>query len=442
MSETVAGPADDVRTDGVPTDGVPTDAPQPDDSVPAGAVAAAGGDALAGTGPRGEVGARTAIGSRGEAVGIELRELRRAYGEVTALDGLSVTINPGELVALLGPSGCGKTTALRALAGFERPDSGQILVGGDDITAVPANRRDMGMVFQAYSLFPNLTALDNVAFGLRLRRVNARTRRRRAAELLELVGLGHAGRRYPHELSGGQQQRVALARALAIEPRVLLLDEPLSALDAQVRASLRDEIRALQTRLGITTLFVTHDQEEALSLADRVGVMRAGRLEQLAAPEVVYAWPATPFVAQFVGTVNRLPGRTVGGDLVEVLGQRLPAVQLGDAPAGAAATADVEVLVRPEAVVVTARTTAPAGASTGALGQVRQRTFRGAVTRLRVDLVGPTAPDAPVEVDGRPAARTIVADIATAQASGLAPGSEVLVTLAERPVLVSEPADR
>jgi putative spermidine/putrescine transport system ATP-binding protein len=374
------------------------------------------------------------------AVGIEMRDLRRSYGSVRALDGLSLTISPGELVALLGPSGCGKTTALRALAGFERPDSGEILVGGADITGVPANKRGMGMVFQAYSLFPNLTALDNVAFGLRLRRMPARKRRARAGELLELVGLAAQAGQYQHQLSGGQQQRVALARALAIEPRVLLLDEPLSALDAQVRAQLRDEIRSLQTRLGITTLFVTHDQEEALSMADRVGVMRSGQLEQLAAPEIVYAWPETPFVAEFVGTVNRLPGTLVAGDLVEVTGQRLPVLEVGRQGRASA----VDVLVRPEAVVVTP---APDGQGPGVPGTVVQRSFRGAITRVQVELpgvtraaVGGTGAAELADATVASAAGLVVADVATIQVGDLAPGAPVRVTLAERPVLVTAPA--
>jgi putative spermidine/putrescine transport system ATP-binding protein len=373
------------------------------------------------------------------AVGIEMRNLRRTYGAVRALDNLSLTISPGELVALLGPSGCGKTTALRALAGFERPDTGQILVGGTDVTGVPANKRGMGMVFQAYSLFPNLTALDNVAFGLRLRRMPARRRRARAGELLELVGLAAQTGQYPHQLSGGQQQRVALARALAIEPRVLLLDEPLSALDAQVRAQLRDEIRSLQTRLGITTLFVTHDQEEALSMADRVGVMRAGQLEQLAAPEIVYAWPRTPFVAEFVGTVNRLPGRLADGSMVDVTGQRLPVLEVGQGLAG-----DVDVLVRPEAVVIAPVRDDEAAGGPGARGTVVQRSFRGAITRVGVELPGlGTAAVAGTgaaelsEASTTGTAGLVVADVATIQVGDLAPGAPVRVTLAERPVLVT-----
>src|SRR4051812_31294135 len=210
-------------------------------------------------------------------VAVEMTGLRRSYGDVHALDGLDLVLSPGELVVLLGPSGCGKTTALRILAGLERQDAGSIRVGGRDLTHVPANKRDMGMVFQAYSLFPHLTVLDNVAFGLKLRGRSRTERRTRAGDMLDLVGLGTQKDRYANQLSGGQQQRVALARALAIEPSVLLLDEPLSALDAKVRVQLRDEIRRIQLDVGTTSLFVTHDQEEALAVADRVGVMNAGR---------------------------------------------------------------------------------------------------------------------------------------------------------------------
>jgi putative spermidine/putrescine transport system ATP-binding protein len=341
---------------------------------------------------------------------VEFRGLRRAFGATTALDGLNLTVNPGELLALLGPSGCGKTTALRMLAGFEIPDSGEVLVDGQDITSVPAHRRDAGMVFQSYSLFPHLNARDNVAFGLRMRRVGTAERRARADELLELVGLPQYGDRYPHQLSGGQQQRIALARALALRPRVLLLDEPLSALDAKVRMNLREEIRRLQQELQITTLFVTHDQEEALSMADRVAVMRDGRLEQCATPSELYARPATAFVAEFVGTMNRIAGH-VGSDpaVVEVLGQRLPV----DGTLSAADT-DVDVLVRPENVLLEIRTS-------GGGPVVTSTSFLGAVTRLTVQLQ-----------DGS----TIKADLSTHDAAGLPAGSSVTVRLPERPVLV------
>lgn len=215
------------------------------------------------------------------ALSVEISALHRVFGRVKALDGLSLKVEPGELMALLGPSGSGKTTALRVLAGLEMADSGRILVGDRDITNLPAHRRGVGIVFQTYSLFPNMTAIENVAFGLRVRRLGRPERASRARELLDLVGLSDEANRYPHQLSGGQQQRVALARALAIQPRVLLLDEPLSALDAAVRSRLRDEIRRIQLEVGITAVFVTHDQEEALSIADRVGVMSQGHLEQV-----------------------------------------------------------------------------------------------------------------------------------------------------------------
>ncbi|MBO8196446.1 ABC transporter ATP-binding protein, partial [Streptomyces oryzae] len=276
-------------------------------------------------------------------VGLRLRDLRRSFGGSAALDGLDLEVAPGELVALLGPSGCGKTTALRIIAGFETADSGELLIGGEDVTAVPANRRDIGMVFQSYSLFPTMTAAENVAYGLRVRKAPKAERAARATELLELVGLPGREKHYPHQLSGGQQQRVALARALAIRPRILLLDEPLSALDAKVRLQLREEIRRLQLELGITTVFVTHDQEEALSMADRVAVMKDGRLEQCASPNELYERPATPFVAEFVGTMNRLPGVVREGGAVEVLGHLLPVH--GECPA---VGREVEVLVRPE----------------------------------------------------------------------------------------------
>ena len=216
---------------------------------------------------------------------LELIGISRRFGQTIALDNLNLTIGAGELVALLGPSGCGKTTALRIVAGLESSDAGVVKLKDRDVTNLSAHLRNMGMVFQSYSLFPNLSAVENVEFGLKMRKVEKGNRRKQALELLELVGLTTQSKRFPHQLSGGQQQRVALARALAMQPEVLLLDEPLSALDAQVRTNLREEIRRLQLSLGTTTLFVTHDQEEAMAISDRVGVMSNGHLEQIDTPE-------------------------------------------------------------------------------------------------------------------------------------------------------------
>ena len=345
---------------------------------------------------------------RGGGTSVLLRDLTRAFGATRALDGLSIEMAPGELVALLGPSGCGKTTALRIVAGFETADTGSVLVDGKDISSVPAARRDMGMVFQSYSLFPNMSALDNVGFGLRMRKIGAGERRKRAGDLLDMVGLAPQASQYPHQLSGGQQQRVALARALAIEPRVLLLDEPLSALDAKVRLQLREQIRTLQQRLGTTTLFVTHDQEEALSMADRVGVMSNGRLEQIAAPDELYTDPATAFVAEFVGVMNRIPGELQAGDQVTALGSTIPV--RGHRPGQSA----VDVLVRPEGLRLEV--------VENGNGIVTTRTFLGSVTRVGVQLSG----DVAVQVD-RP----------STESAALAPGESVSVSLPAQPVLVA-----
>src|SRR5690349_9043984 len=312
-------------------------------------------------------------------VAVELTDLTRVYGTVKALDGLTLHIEPGEFVALLGPSGCGKTTAMRILAGLDEATSGTVSVDGRDISAVPANKRDMGMVFQAYSLFPHLTVLDNVAFGLKMRGTAKSDRLSRASEMLELVGLSAHRDKYATELSGGQQQRVALARALAIQPRVLLLDEPLSALDAKVRTQLRDEIRRVQLEVGITTLFVTHDQEEALAVADRVGVMSQGRLEQLAPPADVYENPATPFVAEFVGLNNKVPAEVAGGQ-TKLLGSSVPLVER-DTPDG-----QVVALVRPEAVSLASNAPESEAGSGPLTGTVIAITFLGATSRVTVDL--------------------------------------------------------
>jgi len=262
---------------------------------------------------------------------IELQDASRAFGAVVALDRVSLTIAPGEFFALLGPSGSGKTTCLRLIAGFDRPDSGRILLDGEDVTDIPPYDRNLNTVFQDYALFPHMTVAENVAYGPRVRGVAAEERRRRAGEMLELVRLGSYGNRRPAQLSGGQRQRVALARALINSPKVLLLDEPLGALDLKLREEMQAELKGLQQRLGITFVFVTHDQGEALSMADRVAVFSQGRVEQLDTPRGLYTRPRTAFVANFVGSANvvegpaaeRLTGRprpfAIRPELIEVL---------------------------------------------------------------------------------------------------------------------------
>jgi len=281
----------------------------------------------------------------------------KSFGSFVALKSVALDVRRGEMVVFLGPSGCGKTTLLRIVAGLETQDAGTLTQNGRDVSRVPAIKRDYGIVFQSYALFPNLTVHDNVAYGL----VNRRQRRAaiadRVRELLTLVGLPDAGPKYPGQLSGGQQQRIALARALATSPGLLLLDEPLSALDAIERVRLRGEIRALQQRLGLTTIMVTHDQEEALSMADRIVVMNAGRIEQVGTPREVYEAPATPFVADFVGKINVLPAVTEGGRRCRV-GALSLAVSGDDLPAGSA----VKLYLRPEDVGVHVNGAAPQGA--------------------------------------------------------------------------------
>ncbi|MHB8245312.1 MAG: ABC transporter ATP-binding protein [Acidimicrobiales bacterium] len=314
---------------------------------------------------------------------VQLEGLHKEFGEVVALDRLDLEVATGEFVSLLGPSGCGKTTALRIVAGFEWPDEGNVLVDGKDVIPLPANRRNMGMVFQAYSLFPNMTAIGNVEFPMRIRRRPKKERTARAQELLELVGLGRQASRYPRQLSGGQQQRVALARALALEPSVLLLDEPLSALDAKVRVTLREEVRRLQLEFGITTIYVTHDQEEALSISDRVAVMSEGCIEQVGSPAEIYGKPRTPFVASFVGTINHLEGTVVSGSERTV--RCGPAVfQVSDPGFEESDGASVTLYVRPEDVRLEVLSNGGVPELGFIEGRVTSITFLGPVTRVGV----------------------------------------------------------
>jgi len=320
---------------------------------------------------------------------LDLIHLDKAFDEAIAVRDFNLQVEQGEFVSLLGPSGCGKTTTLRMVAGFETPDTGSIFLSGKDITSMPPNRRGMGMVFQSYALFPNMTAWNNVAFGLRIARLSTSEIKTRVTELLDLVGLSDVGHKYSNELSGGQQQRVALARALANEPKVLLLDEPLSALDAVVRVSLRHEIRRIQTALGITTIYVTHDQEEALSISDRVVVMRRAVIEQIGTPEEIYVQPDTHFVATFVGTINQFPGILVDAPrgLVTNISPNwtISAQPITD---GKLKNGDaVTVLIRPDEIHLSHIETV-VNEENSLTAVVKSITLLGAVTRLNLDLDG------------------------------------------------------
>ena len=310
---------------------------------------------------------------------LRLQEISKRFGSNTVVRQVDLTFSKGEFVTLLGPSGCGKTTLLRMVAGFERPSEGAIFVEGKDITGVPPNQRKIGMVFQSYALFPNMRVSDNIGFGLRIAGLPRDGVRARVKEMLALIGLSDLGHRYPFELSGGQQQRVALARAIAPSPRMLLLDEPLSALDAKIRVSLREEIRSIQRELGITTVFVTHDQEEALSMSDRVVVMNEGRVEQVGTPFEIYSYPHNRFVASFVGTLNVVDATVIDPEhgRIAVDGQEITTAKgVIDARAG-----DVRsIALRPEAIVLN-------GGSEGAntmRGQIDDVNFLGAIVRIRV----------------------------------------------------------
>ena len=330
---------------------------------------------------------------------LRLEALVKDYGVgEPAVDRLDLEIGRGEFVALLGPSGCGKTTTLRMIAGLVEPTAGRILLDGDDLTAKPVHRRNIGMVFQNYALFPHMSVADNVAFGLQMRGIAAGEIASRVAEALALVRLTGFEARRPKALSGGQQQRVALARALVIRPDLLLLDEPLSNLDAKLREEMRGEIREIQRRLGITTVFVTHDQAEALALADRISVMEKGRLAQLGTPEAVYERPATPFVARFVGRINALAAAADGDGRLRIGGQPIPAGDLE--PAGARVT----VMIRPQHITLSQPGVSLPGRVTGV-------TYVGDVVQIAV------------AGDGF----TVIAERGTADSSwrGLAPGQDV-----------------
>jgi putative spermidine/putrescine transport system ATP-binding protein len=314
---------------------------------------------------------------------LELKKVSKSFSGIDAVHDFSLDIEKGTLVSFLGPSGCGKTTTLRMIAGFEQLDDGSIFLDGGDITGVPPNRRDIGMVFQAYALFPNKTVRENIAFGLRMKKTPRGEIGRRVDTVLEMVRLEETADRYPHQLSGGQQQSIALARALAVEPRVLLLDEPLSALDAEVRVVLRGEIRRIQSDLAITTIYVTHDQEEALSISDKVVVMNKGLIEQVGKPEDIYRAPKTRFVATFIGTANQFRGIVAGKDTVVCKNIKLLAEGVRSFTEGQ----EVVALVRPENIHV--QTEQPQRSDWNiAPGVVETITFHGAVTRLGVNVSG------------------------------------------------------
>jgi len=345
---------------------------------------------------------------------VDMSGIRKTFGPSVALEDFSLAIKSGELVCLLGPSGCGKTTALRILAGFERPDAGSVVVEGRDLSNDPPEKRQFGMVFQDYSLFPNMTARQNIDFGLKVQKRPAPERKEIIDRMIAVTALEPHADKFPHQMSGGQKQRVALARAIATSPKVLLLDEPLSALDAKVRETLRDEIRRLQLEIGVTTVFVTHDQHEALAIADRVGVMSAGRLEQLAPPRELYEHPANAFVASFIGTVNRVAATGIEDGRWRVLGRSVA----GSAMSTVGAT-DVAA-VRPEQIAV--------DSTQDGAGIVESVSFLGPITRVIID----------DESHGR-----VFADIISSDAAGLHQADRVRLRLRDDVadvVLIGEPS--
>lgn len=310
---------------------------------------------------------------------LELSNVRKAFSQSIAVHNFDLQVEQGEFISFLGPSGCGKTTTLRMIAGFEKPTSGSIKIDGKDITQRPPNQRNIGMVFQSYALFPNMTVADNIGFGLKVARRPASEIRERVTEMLRIIHMPEYGDRYPFQLSGGQQQRVALARALAIRPQVLLLDEPLSALDAKIRISLRQEIRSIQRQLGITTIYVTHDQEEALSLSDRIVVMSAGHVEQIGTPFEIYNFPQTAFVASFVGTLNVLPASVIDASAgrLAVDGQEIRTTR----PIPNTAGTNVQIALRPEALTIVSERHNGANYLQGTVEDVM---FLGSIVRVRV----------------------------------------------------------
>jgi putative spermidine/putrescine transport system ATP-binding protein len=333
---------------------------------------------------------------------VQFKNITKHYGAEVALSDFSLSINSGELVSILGPSGCGKTTALRILAGFIQPTQGNLLVGGQEILDLPAAKRGYGMVFQSYSLFPNMTTFENIEFPLKLRKIDAATRAKRVDELLDLTNMAEHAQKFPHQLSGGQQQRIALARAVALEPPILLLDEPLSALDATVRDALRDEIRSLQKRLGITTVFVTHDQQEAMAISDRVAVMRSGQVEQLGSPRELYQNPKNSFVARFVGISNQIKSTKIG-DAWKVLGSSV---------SGPAEFNTGIAFIRPEDIKITP--------SPNGIAVIEEISFLGSFVRVFMSVEG----------------NRVIADLQISEAEKLIIGQQVELTIRDANPLI------
>jgi len=333
---------------------------------------------------------------------VQFKNITKHYGAEVALSNFSLSINSGELVSILGPSGCGKTTALRILAGFIQPTEGNLLVGGQEILDLPAAKRGYGMVFQSYSLFPNMTTFENIEFPLKLRKIDAASRAKRVNELLDLTNMAEHAQKFPHQLSGGQQQRIALARAVALEPPILLLDEPLSALDATVRDQLRDEIRSLQKRLGITTVFVTHDQQEAMAISDRVAVMRSGQVEQLGSPRELYQNPKNSFVARFVGISNQIKSTKIG-DAWKVLGSSV---------SGPAEFNTGVAFIRPEDIKITA--------SPNGIAVIEEISFLGSFVRVFMSVEG----------------NRVIADLQISEAEKLVIGQQVELTIRDANPLI------